>query len=42
MVKNTRGYQKNKWYAKMLLLPSNGFSEVGIQGCLLIITDKLS
>jgi hypothetical protein len=42
MVKKTRGYQKSKWQVIMLLLPLCGFSQVGIQGCLLITTNKLS
>jgi hypothetical protein len=31
-----------KWYTKMLLLPLSWFSQMGIQGCLLINTGKLS
>jgi hypothetical protein len=37
-----RGYQKKKWYAGMILQPLNWFSQVRIQGCLLVNTDKLS
>ncbi len=40
--KITRVYQKNKWYTGMLILPLSWFSQVGIQGCLLVTTDKLS
>jgi hypothetical protein len=42
MVRITKGYQKSKWYAGMLLLPLSSFSQIKTQGCLLIIIDKLS
>jgi len=42
MEKKSRGYQKSKWYAWMLLQPLNWFNQIRTQGCLLVITDKLS
>ncbi len=37
-----RGYQKSKWYARMLFQPFKWFSQIRTQGCLLVTTNKLS